>query len=1059
MIHKLKPILFFLSWVLALAFLFAPAKAERYTVYYKNTTNWQTVNVYLWDSNNSNYPLVGKWPGDATEYDNSKQLYYYSVEYSADNSNLQVIFNNGNSQGENQTADLQLKNGFVYNYNGPICHIDNYNPGSDPDPDPNPNPDPTSPLGAVKSYSVSDGTLTVNSANGSLFITPFGKQIVKVFTLTKGDNSSERRSISVVPNTFSGEFSVTESDADITLEIPRGTSVKINKATSLLSFYDNDILMLAEKEGLQNKSGYRTVSFRAMGDDAFYGGGYSGTLNWNGKSMIMRNTQTGGWPEQKTYPHNICVPYYVSTAGYGILFDDHYINASIKPSSTSGTTYSSQAENPIAYYYCGGGTMERAMQNYIDLTGHQDLPPYWALGYITSKYSFASESEATSAIDKTRNLGIPVDALVFDIHWQGGTQKGAYGMGALEWNSDGYSNGDKIISNLASKGVKTICITEPYFNSQGPASDNYNHLKTKKWLADEEVKDNSNMSWIGNGAPVGLIDVHNPDAMEWFAGKYKSKTEAGMAGWWLDLGEPEAHDGDSHHYNASYGQARNEYGNVWIEGVYNMLKHDFPDRRHLLLPRAGTAGMQRFSTFPWTGDIMRSWSGLAVQVPALVSASMSGIGYLGSDIGGFTSNGTNAELYLRWVQLGVFYPMMRTHSQDRPEPFNSEYSNVQSDVKKFIKMRYSWLPYTYTLSYDYTAHGTPLARPANFADADKSRLADVNNAYLWGRDIYVAPMLSFGSSRNVRFPDSDDWLDLNSYQIYAAGSETDINAPANTLPHFLRRGAFAVRYADNSDYINSDAIDKTKYTVDYFANHSTEAQSSIWYDDDHTSPDAIDKENYLLTQLEGSIDDNSLILGISRQGNGYDGMPQEHSMLFRIYDYNPADVNLNGVILYDGVAIADDTNNSPAEARSNSVVYIPKKGSLAEVENATENCYALADGKAYLRINVNPRHNYTFGIATDDVTVGIQAPADLDAMALEYVNGKIGYSAPEGSDRLNIEVFDITGSLTARFTDLKADGYLHQFDANLPQGVYVIRFSAHNSIGELHTRTVKAIVR
>lgn len=1062
---KLQSILLFSSCVIALWLLCLPAAAgspsapdraagdETYTVYFNNSLGWQTVDVYIWDESSGQViKYTGEWPGQQMRYDPAKKLFSYSVNAPASNPNLKVIFNNGTSGGANQTANLDLQNRFVYNYDGPICHIDQYKPGVDPDPD----PDPTSPLGAVKSYSVSDGTLAVNSANGRLFITPFGKEIVKVFTLTNGDNSTERRSISVVPNTFAGEFSVSDSDADIILEIHGGTSVTIDKATSLLSFYDNDKLMLAEKEGLQNKSGNRTVSFRAMNDDAFYGGGYSGTLNWDGRSMIMRNTQTGGWPDQKNYPHNICVPYYVSTTGYGILFDDHYLDARIKPSSKDGTSYSSRAEKPIAYYYCGGGSMERAMQNYIDLTGHQDLPPYWALGYITSKYSFQSENEATSAIDKTRNLGIPVDALIFDIHWQGGTQGGAYGMGALEWNSNGYSNGDRIISNLAAKGVKTICITEPYFNSQGPASDNYNLLKSKGWLADEQVSDNSNMSWIGKGAPVGLIDVHNPEAMEWFADKYKSKTKAGMAGWWLDLGEPEAHDGDSHHSGATYNEARNEYGNVWIEGVYNMLKRNFPDQRHLLLPRAGTAGMQRFSTFPWTGDIMRSWNGLAAQVPALVSASMSGIGYLGSDIGGFISTGTNADLYLRWVQLGVFYPMMRTHSQDRPEPFNSEYRDVQADVKKFIKMRYSWMPYTYTLSYDYTVHGRPLARPANFADADKRRLADVSDAYLWGRDIYVAPMLCSGSSRTVKFPESDDWLDLNTFEIHKAGSATTVSAPLGTLPHFLRRGAFAVRYADDSNYINSDAIDKTRYTVDYFINNRTEPASSFWYDDDHTSPDAIEREDYLLTKLEGSLSANSLFMGMSRMGKGYNGMPANHSMLFRIYGYTPDDVTLCGAVADEGTA-AGISGNSSLHAASGNVRYLPRRNTLAEVENATEECYAISDGKAYFRINADPRRNYSFGIVTEDVTVGIQTPADLGAMALEYVDGKIGYSLPNGSERAAIEVYSVTGTRVAAYGDLEADGYKHQFAAALPQGVYVIRLTASNALGEQTVRTVKAL--
>ena len=150
--------------------------------------------------------------------------------------------------------------------------------------------------------------------------------------------------------------------------------------------------------------------------------------------------------------------------------------------------------------------------------------------------------------------------------------------------------------------------------------------------------------------------------MDWMWQFYKARTEDGVGGWWLDLGEPERHDGDSHHKGGTVEQVHNEFGNLWIERVYRGLKEDFPNVRPFLMPRAGTSGMQRYSVFPWTGDIKRSWAGLQAQVPALVSAGMSGIGYMGSDVGGFSveNNYTDPSLYLRWIEMAVFSPMMRT---------------------------------------------------------------------------------------------------------------------------------------------------------------------------------------------------------------------------------------------------------------------------------------------------------------------------------------------------------------------------------------------------------------
>ena len=140
---------------------------------------------------------------------------------------------------------------------------------------------------------------------------------------------------------------------------------------------------------------------------------------------------------------------------------------------------------------------------------------------------------------------------------------------------------------------------------------------------------------------------------------------------------------------------------------------------------------------------------------------MSGVSYLGSDVGGFTSiNGPMPELYLRWVEFAVFSPMMRTHSADRPEPTNQAYSSFLTGLRDFIHLRSRMIPYTYTVSYLNTTKGWPMARPACAFDIDPRKLANVNDAYLWGKDIYVAPVLSSASSRSITFPEGE-WIDLN----------------------------------------------------------------------------------------------------------------------------------------------------------------------------------------------------------------------------------------------------------------------------------------------------------
>lgn len=965
-------------------------------------------------------------------------------------------------------------------------------------------------LGSFVSMTQEENKYTIVGTKGTLELTVWAPEIIKVFTYKKSaQKKTERKSISVVdkndellcytvptatssvlntaPETNNeGMLIITTKDDEGNI----GLLVNIDKRSLLVTFSDREgNKLLAERTGIVNASngGNTTASFEGNdNNEAFYGGGYSATLNRDGKSILMQNVQTGGWPDNdgRDY-HNICIPYFVSTLGYGVLFDSHYLDDKITPSA-SGTSFSSASEDPVAYYFCGGGTMEKAMQNYNHLTGHQELPPYWALGYITSKYSFASDTEANNTVNNTKNINIPIDGIVYDIHWQGG-RDGAYGMGALDWSKDGSypSQGGIVKTMLKDKKVHSLAITEPYFNSVGPSSGNYSTLKNNGWLADERVNDNSSMSWIGGGANVGLIDVTNPDALNWFAQKYIDHTKKGMSGWWLDLGEPEGydHDNGTKHQSGNHKQVRNEFGNVWIEGVYRALKTStekvdngvdnnlhINEMRHILLPRAGTAGMQRFSCAPWTGDIKRSWSGLAVQVPSLLGASMAGVSYLGSDIGGFIADGQNADLYRRWIQLAVFYPMMRTHSANCPEVWQDVYSSVRDDVRNAINMRYQYLPYTYTQSFFYTRDGSPIARPANFADANKATNRNVTDAYLWGPDVYVAPMLSFGTSRSVSFPEGD-WFDMDDYsKKYQGSRSTTIDVPTSKLPHFQRRGSFVTRYAQDT-FTNTADINVENIIVDYVPEYGGGVHESYFFDDDHKSVNTVQDGKYVLTVFRGSAKEagngNTMTVAIDREGKGWDNMYTNQNIYLRIHDFKIQSTTSNGGELDPSEILmkhyGQRTESAPARAAESDAVF-SKANSEADAKNSTSgNVYYhdTANNTMYVKLNsVNPTHGYMMQFANDGgFMTGIDSTVALETMTLSYGNGWFSYSAPEGTENLSIDVFTATGAQAAAYTNLNADGYVQQIPVDLGQGIYIARLTGRNSAGQTNTRTVKVIVK
>ena len=1047
--------LFFVMSVAVVRPIDASAQDNSYTIYFDNIDGWEKVYTWVWDNNN-NYTggTNAKWPG--VEISLSKdypKLYSYtftSTNNNNDNNNkLKCIFNNGKDSGNIQTQNMVLKDGHVYsiaNNGTDLGPVSEYKGGS--------GSSSVGSIGAFVRAENANGTVTVTGdKGGKLMITPYSPDVVKIFTLPEtlananDDSARERRSISVVA-TPNASYSITETDSEFLVKVSDGVTVSVNKSNCYVSFLYGNNVILAENGGLINNSGNRTVTFAAMHDEGFYGAGYNGrTTNIGGTSWKMHNTQTGGWNATWSAPHNICIPYYLSTNGYGVLFDDHYIDAVMTPSA-DGSTYRSQSANPIAYYFVGGGSMEKAMQNYQFLTGYQPLPPFWALGYITSRYGYHSANEAENVISRIKDESkLPLDGIVFDLYWQGSSPAG---MGNLEWYTQNFPNPTQMLADFKAKNVNTICITEPFFTSD--ASTNYNYLKNNGYLADEKVGD---MSWLTNN-PVGLIDTSNDNAMTWMGEFYKRHTGNGVAGWWLDLGEPERHFfNNCHHAGGTCEQIHNEFGALWIESVYKALTKEAPNMRHLLLPRSGTAGMQRFSTFPWTGDIQRSWEGLQAQVPALVNCSMSGVGYLGSDIGGFCdSNNNSDDLYLRWVQLGVFYPVMRTHAIEslNPEPYYRP--NILDKVRDAINLRYAYIPYTYTRAYLNTRYGSPMARPANFADEDKSVLVNCKDAYLWGPDIFVAPVVNSSTSRNITFPEGD-WLDMKDFSTIYQGHQTvnNYNAPLEVLPRFMRRGAFVPRYRQDT-FSSTAEIRTSQVTIDYFPSWNDIHDSGMIYDDDRNSADNIDKGNYLITNFEawGTNGSNgTLTVLISREGNRWkgdaDGACQD--FLFQIHDFGFGEGSIHSAASHE---------SSLHAAPSKSFKHC---SSLEEVknENSVES-YAIVDNNLYVRIpQLNTDANYMFIINSEGLFTGVDNVNVASTLSLTYASGYLTYSATDNFNDLDISIFNPSGTCVADFNDLTADGYANQVAVSLPNGLYIARLTGIDHTGCKITKTIKMLVK
>ena len=413
--------------------------------------------------------------------------------------------------------------------------------------------------------------------------------------------------------------------------------------------------------------------------------------------------------EKRTKLMGITMPMVISSKGYGVLFDD-FCKSSLYLGE-QGIEYNSTTPQPISYYVINGnGKVETVVKNFTWLVGRQELPPLWTLGYITSKYGYRDQRESEGVVDTLKREGYPLDGIVFDLYWYGKEED----MGRLEWDREQWPDHRGMLRNFKQKGVNVVTISQPYVLTNGRAIDNYRLLDPQGIFCKTDGTDTTHTVtiWVGQG---GMFDVSNPATRQWLRNRYKSLTDEGVTGWWGDLGEPEKHPLEIRHWNGlTAEQYHNYYGNEWSRIIYDMFKEDYPDRRPMIMMRAGTAGLQRYSVFPWSTDVSRSWGGFQPQVTIMLNAGLSGLGYMSHDVGGFAvdpNNKRDGELYIRWLQLGLFSPMLRTHSTYHAEPYH--YTEFGDLTLRIIKQRYTWLPYNYTLAYDNARNGLwPMTTPA-----------------------------------------------------------------------------------------------------------------------------------------------------------------------------------------------------------------------------------------------------------------------------------------------------------------------------------------------------------
>jgi alpha-glucosidase (family GH31 glycosyl hydrolase) len=708
---------------------------------------------------------------------------------------------------------------------------------------------------AYQSFTTVKDTLIVQTSSYKILFQPYAPKTIRVTYLPNGQYTLNHSEV-LVGKPMPIRTAIADKQAYIQFATD-SLLVRIDKQSLHIQFIDpkkgtpigtnQSYLASADKGG--------NLKFALDDQEALYGAG-SRAIPQNRRGYLLENYHQPhygyGYGEQNL---NVSIPLIVSSKGYAIYFEN--------PSSGTfdlGKTQKDQlvytAENGQLSYFFIQGTNDQILNAYTKLTGKQPLPPRWAMGFIQSRFGYKSAEETLETVKKTKAAGYPIDATVLDLFWYGEIKT----IGNHDWRRDSFPEPEKMIRELKQLGVKTIPITQTFVTK---LSDNFDKvtqagLFTKNADGKDYIIEDF---WAG---PAGLLDIFKPQTQHYLWNFYRKRIDDGVAGWWCDLGEPEKHPDGMIHTKGMARDVHSIYPLTWSKTIYEGYRKDFPTQRVFNLARSGGAGMQRYATFPWSGDVLRSWNGFKAQIPVMLGMSMSGIGYMHSDAGGFGQGEKDAELYIRWMQFAAFTPIYRAHADPAvaaPEPVFWDKS-TQDLVKPFVKLRYRFLPYNYSLAYQNAKTGRPLALPLNYFDAANPKLISVDDAYLWGSDLLVAPILEKGKTdRKVLFPKGKwiGWWDGKTYSDSAL-----IKADLSSLPLFARSGSIIP--------LTTDLENTEKYTGDtlivrYFPDVKKQASFTL-YEDDGNDPDAISKENYQQLELSGTPAKQGQLLEISSSKPG-----------------------------------------------------------------------------------------------------------------------------------------------------------------------------------------------
>ena len=625
-----------------------------------------------------------------------------------------------------------------------------------------------------------------------------------------------------------------------------------------------------------------------------------------------------------------------SIKGWGIYWENY--SPTVFDDSESGMSFTSETGEGIDYYFMWGGSADGVIAEMRTLTGDVPMFPLWTYGFWQSKERYKSSRELLGIVDKYRSLQVPLDGIIQDWQYWGSN----YLWNAMDFLTEDFSDGRRMIDEVHRKNAHFMI---SIWASFGPHTLQFRELDAKGLLLPIETWPQSGLTFwpprMEYPSGVKVYDAFSADARDIYWKYLKRLYTYGTDAWWMDSTDPDFFNPRESDYDhpvtgGTWRSLRNAFPLATVRGVYEAQRKEAGNRKRVfIMTRSSFAGQQHYGSNMWSGDVASSWDMLRKQVPAGLSFSLTGNPNFNTDIGGFfcgsynTMGGGSAprnpqyqELFVRWMQYGLFCPVFRSHGADAPREiwqFGKKGEPVYDAIEKQIRLRYTLIPYLYSTAWQVTSNNESYLRPLFSDFRNDAAVWDMTDEFMFGRSILAAPVLeaqytkeqiiredamtgwdkkevksgepqgdvdwSAAKSAKKYLPKGCEWYDFWTGTRYKGGQWLTLTTQLDRVPMFVRAGSI-IPFAPEMQYVGEKDWSQLELRV-----YPGADASFTLYEDEG---DGYNYEKGICSTIPMQWKETSRTLTIGERKGEYPGMIRERKFTVILPDGTSREVSYSG---------------------------------------------------------------------------------------------------------------------------------------------------------------------